>query len=203
MSVFFIFLNMHMCVPALASVHHMHAGACGRQKRLSDRLDLELQVVVSCLMWRLGASALEELSVLLSADSSLQRSCILHSSKQLSFGEFHVSTLNLHQLHLIFFPVHSSILNLPGESTLRRDFLRLQLANKERSEALRRQQLEQQQRENEEHKRQLLAERQKRIEEQKEQRRRLEEVSAKAPPQPPPATATSGLRHCLLSTHAL
>lgn len=73
-------------------------------------------------------------------------------------------------------PAHSSILNLPGESTLRRDFLRLQLANKERSEALRRQQLEQQQRENEEHKRQLLAERQKRIEEQKEQRRRLEEV---------------------------
>uniref|UniRef100_A0A8K9Y4C8 non-specific serine/threonine protein kinase n=1 Tax=Oncorhynchus mykiss TaxID=8022 RepID=A0A8K9Y4C8_ONCMY len=58
-------------------------------------------------------------------------------------------------------------------STLRRDFLRLQLANKERSEALRRQQLEQQQ--NEEHKRLLLAERQKRIEEQKEQRRRLEE----------------------------
>nr|XP_046174680.1 TRAF2 and NCK-interacting protein kinase-like isoform X7 [Oncorhynchus gorbuscha] len=67
----------------------------------------------------------------------------------------------------------SSIINIPGESTLRRDFLRLQLANKERSEALRRQQLEQQQ--NEEHKRLLLAERQKRIEEQKEQRRRLEE----------------------------
>uniref|UniRef100_A0A8C1REE4 non-specific serine/threonine protein kinase n=1 Tax=Cyprinus carpio TaxID=7962 RepID=A0A8C1REE4_CYPCA len=67
----------------------------------------------------------------------------------------------------------SSIINIPGESTLRRDFLRLQFANKERSEALRRQQLEQQQ--NEEHKRQLLAERQKRIEEQKEQRRRLEE----------------------------
>ncbi|KAM3860599.1 TRAF2 and NCK interacting kinase b [Diretmus argenteus] len=67
----------------------------------------------------------------------------------------------------------SSIINIPGESTLRRDFLRLQLANKERSDAIRRQQLEQQQ--NEEHKRQLLAERQKRIEEQKEQRRRLEE----------------------------
>uniref|UniRef100_A0A8C9WKN3 non-specific serine/threonine protein kinase n=1 Tax=Scleropages formosus TaxID=113540 RepID=A0A8C9WKN3_SCLFO len=67
----------------------------------------------------------------------------------------------------------SSLINIPGESTLRRDFLRLQLANKERSEALRRQQLEQEQ--NEEHKRQLLAERQKRIEEQKEQRRRLEE----------------------------
>ncbi|XP_051984080.1 traf2 and NCK-interacting protein kinase-like isoform X8 [Xyrauchen texanus] len=67
----------------------------------------------------------------------------------------------------------SSIINIPGESTLRRDFLRLQLANKERSEALRRQQLEQQQ--NEGHKHQLLAERQKRIEEQKERRRRLEE----------------------------
>uniref|UniRef100_A0A7N5ZT76 non-specific serine/threonine protein kinase n=1 Tax=Anabas testudineus TaxID=64144 RepID=A0A7N5ZT76_ANATE len=67
----------------------------------------------------------------------------------------------------------SSIINIPGESTLRRDFLRLQVANKERSEAQRRQQLEQQQ--NEEHKRLLLAERQKRIEEQKEQRRRLEE----------------------------
>ncbi|KAM9708339.1 TRAF2 and NCK interacting kinase a isoform 9-T9 [Menidia menidia] len=67
----------------------------------------------------------------------------------------------------------SSIINIPGESTLRRDFLRLQLANKERSEAHRRLQLEQQQ--NEEHKRLLLAERQKRIEEQKEQRRRLEE----------------------------
>lgn len=71
-------------------------------------------------------------------------------------------------------PPPSSIINIPGESTLRRDFLRLQLANKERSELIRRQQLEQQQ--NEEHKRQLLAERQKRIEEQKEQRRRLEEV---------------------------
>uniref|UniRef100_UPI00398E400F traf2 and NCK-interacting protein kinase-like isoform X8 n=1 Tax=Pristiophorus japonicus TaxID=55135 RepID=UPI00398E400F len=75
----------------------------------------------------------------------------------------------------------SSIMKLPGESTLRRDFLRLQLANKERSEAIRRQQLqEQQQRENEEHKRQLLAERQKRIEEQKEQRRRLEEVEERS-----------------------
>uniref|UniRef100_A0A674MWD2 non-specific serine/threonine protein kinase n=1 Tax=Takifugu rubripes TaxID=31033 RepID=A0A674MWD2_TAKRU len=62
-------------------------------------------------------------------------------------------------------------------STLRRDFIRLQQENKERSEALRRQQLlqEQQLREQEEYKRQLLAERQKRIEQQKEQRRRLEE----------------------------
>ncbi|XP_029936647.1 mitogen-activated protein kinase kinase kinase kinase 4 isoform X3 [Myripristis murdjan] len=71
----------------------------------------------------------------------------------------------------------SSIVNVPGESTLRRDFIRLQQENKERSEALRRQQLlqEQQLREQEEYKRQLLAERQKRIEQQKEQRRRLEE----------------------------
>ncbi|XP_059908583.1 TRAF2 and NCK interacting kinase a isoform X9 [Gadus macrocephalus] len=71
----------------------------------------------------------------------------------------------------------SCFTNVPGESTLRRDFLRLQLANKERSDALRRQQLEQQleQQHNDEHKRLLLAERQKRIEEQKEQRRRLEE----------------------------
>ncbi|XP_038575155.1 mitogen-activated protein kinase kinase kinase kinase 4-like isoform X8 [Micropterus salmoides] len=71
----------------------------------------------------------------------------------------------------------SSIVNVPGESTLRRDFIRLQQENKDRSEALRRQQLlqEQQMREQEEYKRQLLAERQKRIEQQKEQRRRLEE----------------------------
>uniref|UniRef100_G3UGY0 non-specific serine/threonine protein kinase n=1 Tax=Loxodonta africana TaxID=9785 RepID=G3UGY0_LOXAF len=75
----------------------------------------------------------------------------------------------------------SSIVNVPGESTLRRDFLRLQQENKERSEALRRQQLlqEQQLREQEEYKRQLLAERQKRIEQQKEQRRRLEEEQRK------------------------
>uniref|UniRef100_A0A8C2J7K3 non-specific serine/threonine protein kinase n=1 Tax=Cyprinus carpio TaxID=7962 RepID=A0A8C2J7K3_CYPCA len=72
----------------------------------------------------------------------------------------------------------SSILNVPGESTLRRDFLRLQQENKERSEALKRQQaqLAAQRRDPEEHKRQLLHDRQKRIEEQKEQRRRLEEV---------------------------
>lgn len=74
----------------------------------------------------------------------------------------------------------SSILNVPGESTLRRDFQRLQQENKERSEALKRQQaqLAAQRRDPEEHKRQLLHDRQKRIEEQKEQRRRLEEVTA-------------------------
>lgn len=76
------------------------------------------------------------------------------------------------------FLVISSILNVPGESTLRRDFQRLQQENKERSEAHKRQQaqLAAQRRDPEEHKRQLLHDRQKRIEEQKEQRRRLEEV---------------------------
>uniref|UniRef100_A0A8C9VR01 non-specific serine/threonine protein kinase n=1 Tax=Scleropages formosus TaxID=113540 RepID=A0A8C9VR01_SCLFO len=75
----------------------------------------------------------------------------------------------------------SSILNVPGESTLRRDFLRLQKENKERSEAQKRQhaQLAAQRRDPEEHKRQLLHDRQKRIEEQKEQRRRLEEQQRK------------------------
>ncbi|KAK1903327.1 TRAF2 and NCK-interacting protein kinase, partial [Dissostichus eleginoides] len=77
----------------------------------------------------------------------------------------------------------SSIVNVPGESTLRRDFIRLQQENKERSEALRRQQhlQEQQLREQEEYKRQLLAERQKRIEQQKEQRKR--EPSIRSLPQ--------------------
>uniref|UniRef100_A0A8C7FUC0 non-specific serine/threonine protein kinase n=1 Tax=Oncorhynchus kisutch TaxID=8019 RepID=A0A8C7FUC0_ONCKI len=94
----------------------------------------------------------------------------------------------------------SSIINVPGESTLRRDFLRLQLANKERSEALRRQQLEQQQ--NEEHKRLLLAERQKRIEEQKEQRRRLEEVdcmlfTTSCPPEHNFSASDGFCSHCI------
>ncbi|XP_041657123.1 misshapen-like kinase 1 isoform X5 [Cheilinus undulatus] len=75
----------------------------------------------------------------------------------------------------------SSILNVPGESTLRRDFQRLQQENKERTEAHKRQQaqLAAQRRDPEEHKRQLLHDRQKRIEEQKEQRRRLEEQQRK------------------------
>uniref|UniRef100_A0A3P9JLE0 non-specific serine/threonine protein kinase n=1 Tax=Oryzias latipes TaxID=8090 RepID=A0A3P9JLE0_ORYLA len=67
----------------------------------------------------------------------------------------------------------SSIINIPGESTLRRDFLRLQLANKERSEVQRRQPMEQQQ--NDERQRILLSERQTRIEAGKEQRKQLEE----------------------------
>ncbi|XP_043933013.1 misshapen-like kinase 1 [Protopterus annectens] len=70
----------------------------------------------------------------------------------------------------------SSIVNIPGESTLRREFLRLQQENKNNSEIIKQQQqLAVQRRDPEEHKKQLLHERQKRIEEQKEQRRRLEE----------------------------
>uniref|UniRef100_A0AAY5L104 non-specific serine/threonine protein kinase n=1 Tax=Esox lucius TaxID=8010 RepID=A0AAY5L104_ESOLU len=71
----------------------------------------------------------------------------------------------------------SSIVNLPGESTLRREFLRLQQENKSRSEAQRQQQvLQHQLRDQERYKQHLLAERQNRIQQQKEQRRRLEDV---------------------------
>ncbi|XP_063059491.1 misshapen-like kinase 1 isoform X4 [Engraulis encrasicolus] len=75
----------------------------------------------------------------------------------------------------------SSILNMPGESTLRRDFLRLQQENKAQQQQQQQQQaqLAAQRRDPEEHKRQLLHDRQKRIEEQKEQRRRLEEQQRK------------------------
>ncbi|XP_018085405.1 mitogen-activated protein kinase kinase kinase kinase 4 isoform X1 [Xenopus laevis] len=70
----------------------------------------------------------------------------------------------------------SSIVNLPGESTLRREFLRLQQENKNRSDPQRPQQLQQQQlKDQEKYKMQLQAERQKRIEQQKEQRKKLED----------------------------
>uniref|UniRef100_A0A8C5F2L6 non-specific serine/threonine protein kinase n=1 Tax=Gopherus evgoodei TaxID=1825980 RepID=A0A8C5F2L6_9SAUR len=73
----------------------------------------------------------------------------------------------------------SSIMNVPGESTLRREFLRLQQENKSHSEAAlkHQQQLAAQHRDSEAHIKQLLHERQRRIEEQKEERRRVEEVS--------------------------
>ncbi|XP_044273128.1 misshapen-like kinase 1 isoform X3 [Varanus komodoensis] len=71
----------------------------------------------------------------------------------------------------------SSIMNVPGESTLRREFLRLQQENKSHSEALKQQQqqLASQQRDSEAHVQHLLHQRQRRIEEQKEERRRVEE----------------------------
>ncbi|XP_035387903.1 mitogen-activated protein kinase kinase kinase kinase 4 isoform X2 [Electrophorus electricus] len=67
----------------------------------------------------------------------------------------------------------SSIVNLPGESTLRREFLRLQQENKSQSEAQR--QSQHQLHDQERYKRQLLADRQRRIEHQQEQRRVLED----------------------------
>ncbi|KAM4676990.1 misshapen-like kinase 1 isoform 4-T4 [Discoglossus pictus] len=69
----------------------------------------------------------------------------------------------------------SSIMNVPGESTLRREFLRLQQDNKSNSEAMKQQQMGPQHRDSEAHIKQLLHERQRRIEEQKEERRRVEE----------------------------
>lgn len=73
-------------------------------------------------------------------------------------------------------PAPSSIMNVPGESTLRREFLRLQQENKSNSEALKQQLQQQQQRDPEAHIKHLLHQRQRRIEEQKEERRRVEEV---------------------------
>lgn len=70
-------------------------------------------------------------------------------------------------------------MNVPGESTLRREFLRLQQENKSNSEALKQQQMGPQHRDSEAHIKQLLHERQRRIEEQKEERRRVEEVGGK------------------------
>ncbi|XP_056624995.1 misshapen-like kinase 1 isoform X2 [Triplophysa dalaica] len=64
----------------------------------------------------------------------------------------------------------SSLVNVPGESTLRREFLRLQQETHSQTQLLQ-QQLQHQ----ENYKRQLLADRQKRIEQQQEERRRFEE----------------------------
>ncbi|XP_026558658.1 nik-related protein kinase isoform X2 [Pseudonaja textilis] len=74
----------------------------------------------------------------------------------------------------------SSIVNLPGESTLRREFLRLQQENKSHSDPPCLQSLQhQQQKHQENYKRQLLEERQKRIVEQKLQRKKLEDHQKK------------------------
>lgn len=68
----------------------------------------------------------------------------------------------------------SSLVNLPGESTLRREFLRLQQETNSQTQLLQ-QQLHNQ----DNYKRQLLADRQKRIEQQLEERRRLEDKQAR------------------------
>ena len=43
-----------MCVPACLYVHCMCAGAPEARKRVLDPLELELQTVVSCMMWVSG-----------------------------------------------------------------------------------------------------------------------------------------------------
>ncbi|XP_067313005.1 mitogen-activated protein kinase kinase kinase kinase 4 isoform X3 [Pseudorasbora parva] len=63
----------------------------------------------------------------------------------------------------------SSIVNLPGESMLRREFLRLQQETNSQTQLL------QQVHNQDNYKRQLLADRQKRIQQQQEERRRLED----------------------------
>ncbi|XP_073710104.1 mitogen-activated protein kinase kinase kinase kinase 4 isoform X3 [Misgurnus anguillicaudatus] len=68
----------------------------------------------------------------------------------------------------------SSLVNLPGESTLRREFLRLQQETNSQTQLLQ-QQLHNQ----DNYKRQLLADRQKRIEQQLEERRRFEDKQAR------------------------
>lgn len=94
-------------------------------------------------------------------------------------------------------------MNVPGESTLRREFLRLQQENKSNSEALKQQQQQQlqqqqQQRDPEAHIKHLLHQRQRRIEEQKEERRRVEEVGLSfACPRPPSWVARSLFLVCL------
>ncbi|XP_072127138.1 mitogen-activated protein kinase kinase kinase kinase 4 isoform X4 [Mobula birostris] len=69
----------------------------------------------------------------------------------------------------------SSIVNQPGELTLRREFLRLQQESASRPTSQQQRLSQQQMRDQEQHKKNLLAERQKRIDQQKEQRRWLED----------------------------
>ncbi|XP_072127137.1 mitogen-activated protein kinase kinase kinase kinase 4 isoform X3 [Mobula birostris] len=70
----------------------------------------------------------------------------------------------------------SSIVNQPGELTLRREFLRLQQESASRPTSQQQRLSQQQMRDQEQHKKNLLAERQKRIDQQKEQRRWLEDA---------------------------
>lgn len=53
----FIFLkHVYVCarVRVLASMHHMCAGAGRGQKRVTDPLEMELQIIMGCLTWGLG-----------------------------------------------------------------------------------------------------------------------------------------------------
>lgn len=66
-----------MCVYVYMSGHvHIHVGSCGDQKRVSSPLELELQVVVSHLLWVLvlkqNSGPLEQQQVLSTTEPSLQ-----------------------------------------------------------------------------------------------------------------------------------
>ena len=64
-----------LCVLVSVCVYgHMHAGAEGGQKIISDALELELRAIVSHLIWGLGIDSglLEEQQVLLATEPSLQ-----------------------------------------------------------------------------------------------------------------------------------
>lgn len=63
-----------MCICMLCMCRSHICGACGGQRKLLDPLEMELQEIVSCLMWVLGTkfgSSLEEQQVLLNAESSI------------------------------------------------------------------------------------------------------------------------------------
>lgn len=47
---FFLYINLCICVLPLVCMHHMHVSINKSQKRASDSLELELEVVVSQLM---------------------------------------------------------------------------------------------------------------------------------------------------------
>lgn len=49
-----LFLCMCTCIRLHSSMPMCDVVACGRQKRVSDALEAELQVVVNCLTWMLG-----------------------------------------------------------------------------------------------------------------------------------------------------
>ena len=46
----YVCMYLNVCVCLSVYVHHMHAGACGGQKRASDPFEFELQTGVSCHM---------------------------------------------------------------------------------------------------------------------------------------------------------
>lgn len=55
----FLLVSVFEYVCACLSVHHMYAGARGGQKGALDPLGLQLQMLVSCLMWVKGMEEAE------------------------------------------------------------------------------------------------------------------------------------------------